>query len=479
MRRLLFALATLSLALPSTANANGIRVVPIGAPPLSSTNVSLVASVPDTGLTGGRFVGKYFFATISSPMPFEAGPNSGLRIFDTTIPEVPLLVGALPLPHAENEDVDVSESRKLVLISTDSISGGGFVGNYLYVVSWELVNAPLLVGRLQLPSTFADESGNSRSGPGHIANCIADCKRYAWITGAGGGYIFVIDLIDPSSPKIAKILAPREIKPKPRLGVYGVGTVHDVNVEPSGLVWMTGSRGAVLLDARNPLKPKALKWIADHQARAYNQFIFHNSLRLDRKTVLITEEDWLQPGCGETEIQGVEGEHIGGGGQQGGFQTWSVNGRNGDGAVKFVDQWLTELDRYTDGSNPVTVTCSSHWFTFNKQKIVAVGWYNQGVRFLDVSNPKDIRQVGYFLGPGTMASGAYFHPTDDSIVYVADYVRGFEVLRISNGGARAGTVVAPLRAEWLGVKGQPVVSFDPYGPSKDWGYACRRLTPQL
>ncbi|MGH2829964.1 MAG: LVIVD repeat-containing protein [Actinomycetota bacterium] len=469
-------LAALALALPSGARANGVRIVAVGAPPLSSPNVSLVASLPDTGMTGGRFAGGYFFATISSPIPFEAGPNSGVRIFDVRIPEVPLLVGVLPLPHAENEDVDVSVSRKLLLISMDTISERLGRGDYFYVVSWTNPNLPRQIGSLRLPQSVKAADGRNVGGPGHIVNCIADCARYAYITGAGDGSIFVVDLKDPTAPAIAKVLQPRALKPKTRFGKEGIGTVHDVNVEPSGLVWMTGGRGAVLMDAKDPLNPRPLKWMYPHQAQAYNQFIFHNSLRLDRRTVLITEEDWLEPGCGSTEVT-VPGEGSFGGGQQGGFQTWAVNGtKGGEGAVKFADQWLTELDQYANGSNPVTVTCSSHWFTFNEHKIVAVGWYNQGVRFLDVSDPKDIRQVGYWLAPGTMASAAYFAPGRNDIVYVTDYVRGFEVLRIQGGGRGAATVTAPLRAEWLGHRAPGGVSVDPFGPSKDWGYACRRLS---
>ena len=44
--------------------------------------------------------------------------------------------------------------------------------------------------------------------------------------------------------------------------------------------------------------------------------------------------------------------------------------------------------------------------------IVAQGWYQQGTRFLDVSDPTDIRQIGYFVAPGALTWAAHFAPTD-------------------------------------------------------------------
>ena len=47
-----------------------------------------------------------------------------------------------------------------------------------------------------------------------------------------------------------------------------------------------------------------------------------------------------------------------------------------------------------DSKAPVTVNCSSHWFDA-KAGVATVGWYEQGVRFLDYRAPTDIQQVGY------------------------------------------------------------------------------------
>ena len=49
-----------------------------------------------------------------------------------------------------------------------------------------------------------------------------------------------------------------------------------------------------------------------------------------------------------------------------------------------------------DSKAPVTVNCSSHWFDA-QAGIAAVGWYEQGVRFLDYRRPDEIEQVGYYI----------------------------------------------------------------------------------
>ena len=88
-----------------------------------------------------------------------------------------------------------------------------------------------------------------------------------------------------------------------------------------------------------------------------------------------------------------------------------------------------------DSKAPVTVNCSSHWFDA-KDGVAAVGWYEQGVRFLDYRTPTDIKQVGYYIPANGSTWAAYWSPTDPNgeIVYTADAYRGVDVLKIDGGG---------------------------------------------
>ncbi|MHB8511716.1 MAG: hypothetical protein ACYDCC_06000 [Actinomycetota bacterium] len=80
------------------------------------------------------------------------------------------------------------------------------------------------------------------------------------------------------------------------------------------------------------------------------------------------------------------------------------------------------------------------------------------------------------LAPYTAASQAVFVPGRDDLVYVSDYQRGLDVLKIDNGGSGASTVVAPIRAEWF--RNYKGVQFRPHlQPDADFGWAC--LHPAL
>ena len=98
-----------------------------------------------------------------------------------------------------------------------------------------------------------------------------------------------------------------------------------------------------------------------------------------------------------------------------------------------------------DSKAPVTVNCSSHWFDA-KDGVAAVGWYEQGVRFLDYRTPTDIKQVGYYIPANGSTWAAYWSPTDPKgeIVYTADAYRGVDVLRIDGGGLTGKKVKAPV-----------------------------------
>jgi hypothetical protein len=451
---------------------------------LASPNVHLVAHLPDVGATGGRFAGKYFFMTATGGSILTAGPVGGLRIYDASNPELPVLAGVLPLPHYENEDVDVSLKRGVALISMDDQTNSVPLGGALFVVDVSDVTKPMLRSVVQYPADVGSvKSDDPRypdgrkplGGPGHIANCILDCN-FAYVTGARNGKIFVIDLRDLDT---AKIIGSFATPAGAANDLFTTGTVHDVNVDWYGNVWATGSGGTAMyapVTPRTILKPKLISYVSANDNKRYDQFIHHNSLRLDRSHVLVTEEDWQQPMCGKDGLPAAEppGETetppgLAPLGEQGSFQVWKINRSR----LSPVGTWRSEIGRYLDGGAAVTIVCSSHWFSFNRNKVVAVGWYNQGVRFLDVSNPRAIRQVGYWMGPYATASAGLFAPGRPDIAYVPDYTRGLDVLKIDGGGLHARTQVAPVRAEWFagyaGVQFAPTVRRDPV-----WGWACVR-----
>ena len=121
-------------------------------------------------------------------------------------------------------------------------------------------------------------------------------------------------------------------------------------------------------------------------------FLHHNMLRTSlvmddagevtrrnarhRQRVAITEEDYAKPAC---EGQGSCRR----GGSPGREPGWAVE-------LELLDTWTTELNELTNqnGRSPATGNCSAHWFD-ESDGLVAQGRYEQGVRFLDVTNPRE------------------------------------------------------------------------------------------
>jgi hypothetical protein len=130
-----------------------------------------------------------------------------------------------------------------------------------------------------------------------------------------------------------------------------------------------------------------------------------------------------------------------------------------------------------DSKAPVTVNCSSHWFDA-KDGVAAVGWYEQGARFLDYRKPTQIRQIGYYIPANGSTWAAYWSPTDPNgeVVYTADAYRGVDVLKINGGGQNGQQVQAPVRQEWFG---SPTRDSTVFQPHPAFGFMCPVLKPSV
>jgi hypothetical protein len=127
------------------------------------------------------------------------------------------------------------------------------------------------------------------------------------------------------------------------------------------------------------------------------------------------------------------------------------------------------------GWAPVTGLCSAHYFD-ERDGLVAIGWYEEGTRFLDVRDPAGIRQVGYWVPTKGETWSVLFPPTDPTgeIVYALDFARGIDVLRFDRGDRRVRR--APVRRSWLRDRpGSPGTGGARTGLSRrsDFGFVCR------
>jgi hypothetical protein len=174
-KRRVAATIALSLAILVGAPAGEAGAVSDPTGLLASNNVSLLTSIANPGAIGARFRNGVMYVT----------SLAGLTTYDISTPASPRLIGTLPLPHFENEDVDLGGN--ILLISNDAAESTGI----LYVIDISNPAAPTLLSTMQM-------GGNPLfAGPGHTASCIREC-RFAWVTDNAG--IRVIDLRDPAQP---------------------------------------------------------------------------------------------------------------------------------------------------------------------------------------------------------------------------------------------------------------------------------------
>jgi hypothetical protein len=445
----LLALAAAVLAAPGGASA---------APLFQSENVQHVGSLPEAaGAIGARFSddGETMYVSAAT----------GLLIYDVSAPAAPRKLSQLALPHFENEDVDLGHvgGRDIVVISNDpSFTGVGI----LYVIDVTDPAAPSVIAAKPTEAPLIGGAiGAEGTGNGHTASCIDDC-RWLWTTGTSEG-ITVYDLSDPAAPR--------------HVGAFtlpGEGFSHDVDVDDRGIAWVTGEDGTFGYDVTAMTDPVAPPLVYRSDPTIVNSgnsgpfspetandypldFLHHNSRRIGADLMAITEEDYTRPGCPG----------------QGSLQTWRIGP---DGTLRLLDLFTTELNELAElkgRSNPygapTTVNCSAHWFDEDRG-LIAQGWYDQGVRFLDVSDPTDIVQIGYYVSTGTYWA-AYFAPADKrgETVYGLDTAGGIDVLHIDRSKPKKARKMSQAQSETLLSRAATLAGR--YTPDARFALACPLL----
>src|SRR3954454_16938033 len=220
--RFIWSVIALPIGVAAPAAAAPVRIAENDSVPLVSGNVTPVTTIPVSTPIGARFRDRYMYVTGSI----------GLTVYDVSKPESPTPVGALPLPHFENEDVDMGGN--LLLISNDPSEGVGI----LYVIDISDPHLPKLVSEMRndyivtgIPGVFGlDEP--LPEGIGHTVSCVKPDCSYAYMAGTLSG-IDIVDLRDPANPQ--------------RVGRFKPPTTdiasHDVQVDGTGVAWIVGGGG--------------------------------------------------------------------------------------------------------------------------------------------------------------------------------------------------------------------------------------------
>lgn len=408
MRRsiLLWPVALLSLAssgmVPAPADSSGLVYDPPAAGSFISDNVTYLGTVPIEAI-GGKMI------TVGEQQRFYVTGAPGLVIYDVTNPALPIVIGGLPLPHFQNEDVDVSDDGSRVIISTDTANAGpdGKVGTgSVRVIDTSDPASPRILGHINHSN--------------HTSMCAdPSCE---WLYGSSGR---IYDARDPAN-----------IKESGRWRASGGGG-HALNRDASGLV-ISDSSPRLVLDVSDPAQPAV---VAEGSVAAEfrpDGLLQHNNVRPDADRWVARDpaapdydDPTLRPGelligNSESNVRTQCGSNAGG------LSTWSMANFDQGQDIQQLEVFRPVNGTWADGDAAVNALgCSGHWFTV-KDDMIAAAWYEHGIRFIEVDPATGtFTQKGFFQPVATEAGSAHW-VTDaegNEYVYTTDYARGIDILR--------------------------------------------------
>jgi hypothetical protein len=437
----------------------------------------------------------------------------GFKTYDVSDPGDPQLMDTyLPPELAEfgywqNEDMELDTRRKLIIGSLDprhtedpptQCTGGN---------ADKLVNPQCKAGFYVI--SYANPAGLQQIGDfvelpaGHTTSCIKGC-RYLWTGGPArsavlaegaprtynpalrwlgpilgpneldpnfkfdrpvgdGRPIWVTDLRNPQSPQVSD--QPIDLWRNDGYTDYS----HDVDEDEQGIAWVSG-RGGIRGYATSGWHrdPYQNRW---RHATPFDPILVAGGGVAGTARPTMFMHNSGRPTDGSVRASGIEQGNVLVGTEEE-FQDCSQSGRimlsdltdswGGEPAskssltapyrLKMLDSFHPILD--TDEEAPEELECSAHYFEI-EGSMLGAAWYGLGLRLLDISDARDVRQVAYYRVTGTSDE----NPTSNSwdmafwtdrrkgdLLYLFDMSRGIEVLRLkqgANASRRMKSVTAP------------------------------------
>jgi hypothetical protein len=440
----------------------------------------------------------------------------GFKTLDVSDPANPVEMDSFlpadlnPGGYWQNEDMELDTRRKLIIGALDPRHTGlgateespcpprGSVADAdcksgFYVISYaDPRNLRQIGDFVELPS-------------GHTSSCIQDCK-YIWTGGPArsappdpeeneprvlnpelawlgpilspddpapwtfdrlvgdGRPIWVTDLTDPSNPEVSD--EPIDLWRNDGYTDYS----HDVDEDEQGIAWVSGRGGirgyATSGHHRDPYQNRVRKatpldpiLVAGGGVGGTAQpvMLMHNSGRptdgsvrasgVKKGNVLVgTEEDFT--GCataGKIVLSDLTDSW--------GGEPATKSTLNDPYRMEPLDTFHPVLDPPSGDTS--TSGCSAHYFEI-EDSLLGAGWYGQGLRLVDISDARNVRQVGYYRVTGT-TPGSGANPSSNSwdmafydpgrrnkggsrLVYLFDMSRGVEILRLDQGSRTSATM---------------------------------------
>jgi hypothetical protein len=487
MRLLLPLLFVLLLLVLAPASALGAEPPPGAA---ISDSLEYIGRVPNSSrIVEGKF------DTVAGRDVLVTTGRYGFRTYDVSDPGNPQPLDTFQPAEIlgengywQDEDMELDLRRKLIIgaldprhddVDQESCPGIGTLGSKnrnpncrsgFYIISYA-------------DPTNLRQIGNFVDVPaGHTTSCVDNCN-YVWTGGPArrndlaylgpftpggrgdGRPIWVTNIKDPAHPETFS--KPIDLNRNDGATDYS----HDVDVDANGIAWVSGRGGLrgfatggkwrdPVINKVRPAKPWDPVLVAgggieggpDGVAQPQTDFI-HNAARPlngrihasgvpDANIALMTEEDFTEPCDQGGRIVAAD-------------ITSSLGGEGSTNSTPEHPFRMSALDSFhparnqSDTLSPNT-QCSAHYFEVSGGTLAAA-WYNQGLRVIDASDARNLRQVGYFYVNGTDAqtnpsSLSWDTAWRGDLVYLMDMDRGIEILRLKGGpmaSARLPTVREP------------------------------------
>ncbi len=480
-----------------------VQLGPIGAanaqvepPPGSIGNVDYYSTLPST--VGAVSIN---FLTYPDMEVMVVSGRFGLRTYNLNDPLNPVLLdhftdNELRLPGDtnttgqtfwQNEDMEVDQRRKLAFMARDPRAYAGSTSNPASVAGVYIMN-------LQNPANIVLEHFEQLP-TGHTSSCINECD-FLWTGGPasstaqsaewpGGRPIIVTDIRDLDN--IVTSPVPIDLFRNDGVTAYS----HDVQTDDAGIAWVSGAGGirGYHTDGRRYVDPvTGVKRVATPldpvpfaggkmEASAAPSGFMHNAMRpIDQEYDLPdtrgnrsyrpdellfgTEEAFGSSTCngvGQFVISTIKGSQFG--------QGWKSTPEN-----PFRLQTVGTWNPHQKEGSATSGTCSAHYFDM-QDNIVVYSWYAQGTRWLDISDPANPIQVGYYRPTGTSSYAPYFH---GDYVYLADINRGVTILALSDDGEAAAAAGEELLAPPMTATQAAAAEADlaNWAPDPVLGWAC-------
>jgi hypothetical protein len=421
----------------------------VNVPVVSSPNIRFVGNVPDTAAISGVHA-------ISAPY-FYVSSTDSINVYDTSDPVHPRLTGTLPNLVFENEAMNYGEQtidgviNRFVLVGADAVqfspTDPSHVGtsNEVMVVDVTDPAHPRIRSRVKTTTNT------------HTVSCIHEAAcRYAYTAGRKGK-VSIVDLTNLDAPRELSVFSSPAGGPN---AAFTSGAGHKWNFDNAGYGVHTGSGGSAIFDVSDPTSPRLVASTDENGTKGpWNDFIHHNSARPNASAfragaapsvkngnvLLVTEEDYENTDCVTA----------------GSFQTWYVDRLGGTpGTIHPLDR-INPVDLGEGVAAPHMAFCSAHWFDYHQSGLVAQGYYEGGLRLIDVRDASDIKEYGYVASGLSEVWDAYWYPqrtksgmataNKTNIIYTVDAVRGLDVYTVD----LPGTTSAPLLGSVGGPGGTP------------------------